>query len=70
MNGAGLFFVAIGLFPIAGAYFNWDWFMNDRKARVFVAFLGRTGARIFYALLGIGLVVFGILITLGIIHLD
>lgn len=68
MNPIGLFIVAAGLFAIAGAAFDWDLFMNNRKARLFVATLGRTGARIFYALLGLGITVLGALITAGIIQ--
>lgn len=64
----GLVFIAIGLFAICGAGFNWDWFMTHRKARIFVALFTRTGARIFYALLGGGLVTLGILAMLGVIH--
>ena len=64
----GLLFVAIGLFAICGADYNWDWFMNHRKARFFVAVFKRTGARIFYILLGGGLTTLGVLLALGVIH--
>ncbi len=67
-SAMGLFFVAIGLFAICAAVYNWDWFMNHRKARLFVALLSRTGARIFYMLLGGGLVTLGVLLMLGLIH--
>ena len=49
---ASLLFIAAGLFSIAGAYFNWDWYMNNYRARIFVRLLGRGGARVFYAILG------------------
>jgi len=64
----GLLFSAIGLFAICGAGYNWDWFMNHRKARFFVAVFTRTGARIFYMLLGGGLVTLGVLMMLGVIR--
>ena len=67
MNLVGLFFVAAGLFSIAGAWFDWDWFMNARKARFMVRTFGRKGARIFYGCLGLGLLIFGILGTFGMI---
>ena len=67
MNLVGLFFVAAGLFSIAGAWFDWNWFMNARKARFMVRILSRNGARIFYGCLGLGLLIFGILGTFGII---
>jgi len=64
----GLLFLAIGLFAICGAGYDWEWFMNHRKARFFVAVLTRTGARIFYALLGGGLATLGVLMMLGVIR--
>ena len=67
MNPVGLILVAAGLFSICGAAFDWDFFINSRKARFFVSILGRTGARIFYAILGLVIVVLGALITLGIL---
>lgn len=70
MNLMGLFFVGAGLFSMAGAWFNWNWFMNARKARFMVKILSRNGARIFYGGLGFGLLIFGILGTLGVIDLS
>ena len=67
MNPVGLIFVAAGLFSICGAAFDWDFFINSRKARFFVTMFGRTGARIFYVIFGLAIVVVGTLITLGII---
>jgi drug/metabolite transporter superfamily protein YnfA len=57
---SGTLFVFAGCFSIAGAYFNWDWFMENRRAWIFVKLLGRNGARIFYGLLGAGLVTLGL----------
>jgi hypothetical protein len=56
-----------GSFSIAGAYFNWDWFMNSRKARPIVAIFGRAGARIFYALIGVALTMLGLLFAIGVL---
>jgi hypothetical protein len=67
MNPGGLILVAVGIFALSGAIFDWEWFMNNRKARLFVTILSRTGARIFYGLLGSGFVVAGILFAMGII---
>jgi hypothetical protein len=67
MNPLGLLLIAAGAFSISGAVFDWDWFINSRKAWLFVTLFGRTGARIFYALLGTAIVVLGILVTLGIV---
>lgn len=63
----GLFIAAAGIFSITAVLGNWDWFMNHRKARFFIAILGRTGTRIFYGILGTLLLVLGTLVSLGII---
>lgn len=55
-----IFMFAAGLFPIIAAIFNWDWFLNHYKAAFITRKLGRNGARIFYALFGL----FIILMTL------
>lgn len=65
MRPEGLLIVACGLFSICGAFFNWDWFMNHRKARFLSNLLGRQGARLFYGALGTALVVLGGAITSG-----
>ena len=66
----GLVFVFAGLFTFAGAFFDWDWYMNHRKARFMVKILGRTGARFFYGIFGGIIAVFGILVTFGFIDLS
>lgn len=68
MDPRGLFLVAAGLFAAAGGIFNWEWFMNHRKARFMCTILTRTGARIFYIALGAVLAVLGLAITLGFIQ--
>jgi hypothetical protein len=55
----------IGLFSMAGGLFDWNWFMTNRRAWLFVKLLGRTGARVFYVLLGLGLIILGILGAYG-----
>jgi small neutral amino acid transporter SnatA (MarC family) len=42
-----------GLFSIVASILNWDWFFNHRRARIFLKMFGRTGARIFYTILGL-----------------
>lgn len=64
---AGLIVIAMGLFSLLGAILDWDWYMNHRKARFIVKILGRKGARIFYAILGLGLIVLATLLALGIV---
>ena len=68
MHPAGLILVGIGLFTLCGSAFDWEFFMNARKARFFVGLFGRTGARIFYGALSIMLIAFGILVTMGVIE--
>lgn len=45
--------VFAGLFSIAGAVLDWDWFFNNGRARPFVKMFGREGARAFYIALGL-----------------
>jgi hypothetical protein len=68
MNPGGLVLAACGLFAICGAGFDWEWFMNHRKARFVSTIFGRAGARVFYMLLGTGLVVVGLLMAAGIVQ--
>jgi hypothetical protein len=49
---AYLFAYAAGVFTIAAAILDWDWFFENYKARFFVDALGRNGARVFYGVLG------------------
>jgi hypothetical protein len=58
-------FVSAGLFSLISSVLNFDWFFNSRRAATFVSMFGRTGARVFYGLLGLGLVVCGAIIFLG-----
>lgn len=54
-------FIALGLFSIVAALFNFDWYFETSGAMTFVRWLGRPGARLFYLLLGAGLVACGVL---------
>jgi hypothetical protein len=45
-----------GAFTIAGAALDWDLFMGSRRATLCVRLLGRNGARVFYGVLGVGLI--------------
>lgn len=64
----GIFFVLAGLFSILGAIKNWDFFMNNRKAYIWVKLFGRNGARIFYGILGFVIAIIGLGISVGILH--
>jgi hypothetical protein len=60
-------FVAVGLFSLAGAIGDWEWFFGHRKAAFFVRLLGRTGGRIVYLVLGATLVTIGVLLIAGVL---
>ena len=70
MNWIGLFFIAGGLFSMAGAICDWEWFINSRKARPLVKLISRGGARIVYGVLGLALIVGGVLGMMGIIDMS
>ncbi len=55
----GIVFILAGLYVIIAAVANWDWFMNNYRAAIFVKLFGRDGARIFYGIVGGALVVLG-----------
>jgi len=45
---------SIGVFVIAAAIGNWEWFFSNWRAQLFVKLFGREGARVAYAAMGIG----------------
>ena len=55
-----VFFIAVGIFSLAGAVFDWDFFFNARKSRRIVNIIGRKGARIFYGILGVFIIAMGV----------
>ncbi|MDR3355172.1 MAG: immunity 17 family protein [Synergistaceae bacterium] len=55
--------VLCGLFSIVCALKDYDWFMNSRRAALFVRLLGRGGARVFYVLLGAAIIAFCAYVT-------
>ncbi len=56
-----IFAIIAGLFCIVCAVKEYDWFMENRKARPIVAIFGRDGAKIFYIILGAFIILMGIL---------
>jgi len=55
----------LGILSLLAAIFNWDKCYELVKVRWILAFVGRTGARVFYAVLGISLIVLGCVIAWG-----
>ena len=56
----GIFAILAGAFSLLGAVMNWEWFFRARKSAMIDRIFGRTGARIFYGILGGILAVGGI----------
>ncbi len=68
LNGpvvAGVIAFLGGVFSIVCAVKDYDWFMENHKAWLFVKLFGRNGARIVYALLGLALAGVGVILVLG-----
>ena len=55
-----ILFITLGIFSIIAAILNLDWYFQTNGAMTFVKWLGRKGARIFYVLLGLGLIACGV----------
>lgn len=53
-------FIVLGVFSITASALNLDWYFQTDGAKMFVKRFGRNGARIFYVLLGIGLIACGV----------
>jgi len=63
MNPAGLILIVVGLFSFAGGLFNWNWFMNTSRARALARSIRPVGARAFYIVLGIIVIVIGVFLA-------
>ncbi len=70
MNPGGIIIALAGVFGICGAVCNWDLFFNSRKAKGIVGVFGRTGARVFYGLLGLAMSVLGVLVILDVVDIS
>jgi len=55
--------IAFGSFFFCAAVFDLDSFMDTPRVQSLAMLLGRTGTRIFYAVLGMGLIMLGVLIA-------
>lgn len=53
-------FVLVGILSLLASVLNWEWFFTAQNSQFIVKTLGRTKARIFYAILGIGMIAAGI----------
>ena len=50
---------SIGVFVIAAAIGNWEWFFSNWRAQLFVSLFGREGARVAYAMMGVAFLLLG-----------
>lgn len=48
-----------GLFCLCAAFFDWDFFFDNYRARPFSKIFGGNGARAFYAVIGVLLILLG-----------
>ncbi|MBN1964996.1 MAG: immunity 17 family protein [Anaerolineae bacterium] len=63
----GIILILAGLFLAAAGFFNWDWYMNMRRARMLSGLIGRTGSRIFYVVAGVILALLGVAAMVGLL---
>ncbi len=56
-----ILFIVLGIFSMTAAACNMEWYFRTDGARLFVRYLGRNGARLFYFLLGMALVACGVI---------
>jgi hypothetical protein len=61
----GLVFVGLGVFAVLGGLSNRDAFRNRRKTQFVIWLLGRTGPRVYSALVGVALIAFGSYFVVG-----
>ena len=67
----GILMILIGLFAIAGGAFDWNFFMQNHRAAFMTKILGnRKRARIFYMILGSGIIILGLLGLMGVVDLS
>ena len=69
MNVTAVVLILAGAYTLLGGLLNWSWFMNSRKAAWIVRIIGPQGARLFYLIVGVVLIVLGVLTQAGRISL-
>ncbi len=57
--------IAFGALIFVAGLTNWEWYFKQRRAQTMIKLMGRNGARIFYALLGLFFAAFGYLVLNG-----
>ena len=59
-------FVLVGILSLMASVFNWEWFFTAQNSQFIVRILGRNKSRIFYAILGLAMIVAGIYFFLSV----
>jgi len=59
--------IVFGALVASAAIFNWEWYYQLKKVRWIESLSGRTLARVFFMLLGFGLIVLGGVIAIGLL---
>ncbi|MBK3519812.1 immunity 17 family protein [Carboxylicivirga marina] len=72
MNTDVLFYLMMGVGALifVAAISNWEWFFKQRRAQVMIKLMGRTGARVFYGLLGAFFSIFAWMVLSGRLVID
>jgi hypothetical protein len=68
MNPVGILVAAVGGLLALSAFLDWQWIMNNRKARRLSNLIGRSAARITYMVIGLLGIAFGILQAIGFVQ--
>jgi hypothetical protein len=55
-----------GLITLLGSILNWTWIYRSRRSKSIVSTLGLSGARIFYSIIGLALMIISVLSILGV----
>ena len=56
----GILFIILGITSILASVFNWGLFFDHWKAKPLIKILGRSGAKVFYIVIGIITIIFSI----------
>lgn len=70
ISNVGVIFLFAGAFVTFCSVKDFNWFMNNRKAKIITKLLTRRGARYFYATIGVMMFVFGAMNVMGIVSMS